>query len=207
MEMKYKTVRDLMLLDNADQAEYVGININLLPQHDDWLLTPLDDSVWMTEEEIEQHEWLKSDSVTCTDKTIAEIQFDSVAEQINNYYRGLLCIFEQLKDERILHLTLKREWYEMIASGEKREEYRTINKFWHKRLVDHMYIPFGMEYAPMAFMIPYTHVEFSLGYPKRDDWSRRMLFEVFNISMGKGNPNWGAPDKDVFKIELGRRVK
>ena len=59
----------------------------------------------------------------------------------------------------------------------------------------------------MAFMIPYTHVEFSLGYPKRDDWSRRMLFEVFNISAGRGNPEWGAPDKDVFKIALGQRVK
>jgi hypothetical protein len=25
---------------------------------------------------------------------------------------------------RILHLTLKKKWFDMIASGEKREEYR-----------------------------------------------------------------------------------
>ena len=205
--MKYKTVRDMVLLDYAGQGEYVGINTRLLPKHDDWLLTPLDESVWKTEEEIEQHEWLNSDSTTCTDKTIEEILLDEVSEQVHNYYRGLLCVFEHLKEVRVLHLSLKAEWYRMIEAGIKQEEYREINAFWNKRLVNYMYLPRGMEFAPMAFMIPYTHVEFSLGYPKRDDWSRRMQFEVFNISLGKGNPKWGAPDKDVFKIALGQRVK
>ena len=29
------------------------------------------------------------------------------------------------KDNKTLHLVLKRKWWDMIASGEKREEYRT----------------------------------------------------------------------------------
>ena len=40
---------------------------------------------------------------------------------------------------RILHLTLKKKWFDMIASGEKREEYRELKPYWHKRLMDKTY--------------------------------------------------------------------
>ena len=33
-----------------------------------------------------------------------------------------------------------------------------------------------------------------------------MLFEINNISIGKGKTGWGAPDKDVFIIKLGKRI-
>ena len=49
----------------------------------------------------------------------------------------------------------------------------------------------------------YTHVEFTLGYPKKGDTSRRMVKEIDSIKIGKGNPEWGAPeDKEVFIIKL-----
>ena len=35
---------------------------------------------------------------------------------------------------KILELPLKKEWYNMIESGEKREEYREIKQYWQKRL-------------------------------------------------------------------------
>lgn len=38
---------------------------------------------------------------------------------------------------KILDLVLKGKWYDMIASGEKREEYREIKPYWEKRLVDY----------------------------------------------------------------------
>ena len=51
-------------------------------------------------------------------------------------------------------------------------------------------------------------VEFTLGYPKKEDTSRRMTFEVASIGAAKGNPQWGAPtDKSVFIIKLGSRIK
>ena len=31
---------------------------------------------------------------------------------------------------KVLHLVLKRKWYDMIASGEKIEEYREIKPYW-----------------------------------------------------------------------------
>lgn len=36
---------------------------------------------------------------------------------------------------KILHLTLKKKWFDMIASGEKKEEYREIKPYWEKRFI------------------------------------------------------------------------
>lgn len=37
----------------------------------------------------------------------------------------------------VLYLTLKKKWFDMIASGVKREEYREIKEYWLKRLFMH----------------------------------------------------------------------
>lgn len=34
---------------------------------------------------------------------------------------------------KILELPLKKEWYDMIERGEKREEYREYKEYWFKR--------------------------------------------------------------------------
>lgn len=40
---------------------------------------------------------------------------------------------------RVLHLPLKGEYFDQIASGEKVEEYRLRTTFWHKRIVGRTY--------------------------------------------------------------------
>ena len=40
---------------------------------------------------------------------------------------------------KILHLTLKKKWFDMIASGEKKEEYRQDKMYWKDRLVKEGY--------------------------------------------------------------------
>ena len=100
---------------------------------------------------------------------------------------------------KILELPLKKEWYNMIESGDKREEYRVIKPYWSKRLVgvdkplfSHRY---GYQHANVK---GYTHVRFRYGYKKRT-----MLYKLDEITIGRGNPNWGAPtDKDVFIIKF-----
>ena len=103
----------------------------------------------------------------------------------------------------------------MIESGVKTEEYRDIQPYWEKRLLDYKSI--CEDYKSLVFKkfvlgIPYdickqysrgyTHVKFSYGYTKRT-----MTFEIEDITMGQGNPEWGAPlKKDVFIIKLGDRV-
>lgn len=100
---------------------------------------------------------------------------------------------------KILELPLKKEWYDMIEIGEKREEYREIKPYWSKRFVgvDKPLLPhrYGYQHANVK---GYTYVRFRYGYTKRT-----MLYKIDEIIIGRGNPNWGAPtDKDVFIIKF-----
>lgn len=96
-------------------------------------------------------------------------------------------------EKKVLVLHLKAKWYNMIESGEKKEEYREMKQYWVTRLVD------GSNGA-QTFK-HYDEVEFVYGYTKK-----KMRFKVTGISFGKGNKDWGAPDSDVFKIGLGKRI-
>lgn len=87
---------------------------------------------------------------------------------------------------KILYLSLKSKWYNMIELGEKNEEYREIKEYWDKRLIDKKY----------------DAVQFSYGYTKRT-----MLFRLDSISIGMGKPEWGAPDDYVFVLKLGERIR
>ena len=39
-------------------------------------------------------------------------------------------------DKKVLHLTLKKEWFDQILSGEKTSEYREYKQFWITRLMN-----------------------------------------------------------------------
>ena len=54
-----------------------------------------------------------------------------------------------MPDKKILHLTLKKKWFNEIASGEKTEEYREIKPYWETRLE-------GKEYDEIYFKNGYT---------------------------------------------------
>lgn len=95
---------------------------------------------------------------------------------------------------KILHLPLKAKWYEMIESGVKTEEYRELKTYWVKRLT-------CLYYKGVIIFTNYTHVVFSYGYTKRT-----MTFEIKSITIGKGKPEWGAPNEDVFIIKPGKRI-
>lgn len=106
---------------------------------------------------------------------------------------------------KILHLSLKKEWYNMIESGIKTEEYREIKPFWCKRLI-HDYDESMEEFGAIIFddknFKQYDVVKFSYGYTKRT-----MTFEIESISVGYGKREWGAPDNIVFIIKLGKRIE
>ena len=125
------------------------------------------------------------------------------------------------KNNDTLHLILKKKWWDMIESGVKTEEYRDVKPYWEKRLIDYKrlkeyYLEHREELAIKRVLFPhrpvieniteafkrdYTHVCFHLGYT-----STTMTFEIDSISIGKGNPEWGAPKEDVFIIKLGKRL-
>ena len=92
----------------------------------------------------------------------------------------------------LLHLPLKREWYDMIASGEKREEYRDHKPYWNVRIQNAI-----AESKPIV-------AAFSLGRHRAT-----MFFDVSAIKAvcGSNHPEWGEPKDLHYVIALGERIE
>lgn len=112
---------------------------------------------------------------------------------------------------KILYLPLKKEWYDMHEKGIKPEDYRPINPYWVKRLTTIKYktdILYSMTRQELiekireeAFFKRFDAVRFSYGYTKRT-----MTFICDGIEIGKGKPEWGAPEEEVFIVKRGLRL-
>lgn len=71
---------------------------------------------------------------------------------------------------KILYLPLKKEWYEMIERGDKREEYRENTRYWKTRLIDTVIYDEGDEETEspvFIFFKDYDAVCFSYGYTEQ----------------------------------------
>ena len=105
---------------------------------------------------------------------------------------------------KVLYLSLKKRWFDMISSGIKKEEYREINEYWTKRLV--VSEPNNLLDDDIVFSV-FDCIEFSLGYPAADDMSRRIRYEFKGIRKSYGNPAWGAePEKEYYVNSIGERL-
>ena len=123
---------------------------------------------------------------------------------------------------KTLDLVLKQKWFEMIASGEKTEEYREIKPYWICRFcykASRTYpIPWmsmvvnaqNPEYLKKALKMrtmvlwKFTHVTFHLGYSKDRP---SMTFAIKEIVIDEGKEEWGAlPGETYFVIKLGERL-
>ncbi|MNL53370.1 hypothetical protein D3C87_1766110 [compost metagenome] len=88
-----------------------------------------------------------------------------------------------------LTLPLKREYFEAIRDGSKQEEYRLCNEYWTKRLPS----PFGV----------YDRVVLTLGYPKRDDHTRRLVLPWAGYTIKTiTHPHFGPDPVFVFAIDV-----
>lgn len=92
----------------------------------------------------------------------------------------------------VLNLTLKKKWFDMIASGEKTEEYREIKPYFQKM------------FEWPIIKRNWDVVTFRNGY-KPD--SPRITVKFLGVRKGEGNPAWGAESgKKYFVIKLGEQV-
>ena len=88
---------------------------------------------------------------------------------------------------RALHLILKHKWYDMIASGEKTEDYRKMEPYYNIRLFKYFYF----------------NVVFHKGYT-----NKTMTFKIKDIITDFGKPEWGAEPNELYHvIKLGERIK
>ena len=118
------------------------------------------------------------------------------------------------EDIKILHLNLKKKWFDLIDKGIKKEEYREIKPYWEKRLVDYKALKANYQAIALkrymlgfwtdvckAFPKGYTHVLIRYGYTKQF-----IIFTIGEIKFGIGNPDWGAPSDSVFIITFDKRL-
>ncbi len=126
---------------------------------------------------------------------------------------------------KILKLTLKRKWFDMILCGEKKEEYREIKKHWN-RILHECWTDRPGHYGQcqsilweqkckVVFDCPchkcdvceartFDAVEFRNGYATD---APTILIECKGIETGIGNAAWGAPEYEVFIIKLGEIIE
>jgi hypothetical protein len=84
----------------------------------------------------------------------------------------------------MLILPIKKKWFDMILSGEKKEEYREIKPYYTSRF-------------PSGFKSFY--VMFRNGYSKNSP----SFIAVCTLSIGFGHPEWGAePNKKYYVLHI-----
>jgi hypothetical protein len=87
----------------------------------------------------------------------------------------------------MLHLTIKKKWFDMIAAGIKREEYREIKPHWDKQINK-----------------PHNVIRMRNGYSKD---SPVLEVELLGVTRGVGRAEWGAPECEVYILKLGKILK
>jgi len=104
---------------------------------------------------------------------------------------------------KILHLTLKKEFFDLIASGKKLFEYREVKRHWITRLSDEG-TKVSEDWEEMYTFVPkkFDYVIFKNGYAKNAPTLKMKLLDISiekNIStpLGKG---------DFFVLRLGEIV-
>lgn len=91
----------------------------------------------------------------------------------------------------MLTLTIKKKWFDMIASGEKKEEYRALSDYYDVRFSN---APRFFENGKWVF-----YLVLRAGYQKS---SPRLTICCW-LDVGKGKPEWGAePGKDYFILHI-----
>lgn len=112
--------------------------------------------------------------------------------------------------KKMLVLPIKKKWFDMIKSGEKKEEYREIKSYWTKRfskvfgrstysckrnmfVVDNSYPD-----KILGFMEP-QYILFRNGYGN----DKPTIKCLVDIVVGYGRPDWGAErNKEYYVLKI-----
>ena len=91
-------------------------------------------------------------------------------------------------------LPIKKKWFDMILSGEKKEEYREIKPYYTARLKTEGFL--DKEGNPTKRI---NKVLFRNGYRKSSP-----SFEAYcSLAVRTGNPNWGAEaEKEYYVLKV-----
>lgn len=108
-------------------------------------------------------------------------------------------------EKKVLTLSVKKEWFDKIVSGEKTEEYREIKPYWIKRLTTNCEVVYDVvaeTYCGKVLYRPYTHVLFINGY---GDDKPRVEKAIEWIDIDRPRKGWCPDDflgKEFFVIRF-----
>lgn len=100
----------------------------------------------------------------------------------------------------MLTLPIKKKWFDMILSGEKKEEYREIKPYWTTRFENNLHMPIlNMNYRYPVIESANGIVIFQNGYQKN---APRIKCFV-ELTQGHGKEEWGAePGKLYYVLKI-----
>lgn len=87
---------------------------------------------------------------------------------------------------KILHLHVKKIYWDEVLAFKKKEEYRAMSEYWKKRLSK-----------------TYDCIYYHLGYPKRNDTTKTIIFLWRGYSIKKITHGLFGKDVNVYAIPLG----
>lgn len=94
----------------------------------------------------------------------------------------------------MLILPIKRKWFDMIKSGEKKEEYRELKPYWKSRFDNMMNADFKITNKGVTFLITFRN-----GYQLE---SPTLICRCI-LREGQGKQEWGAePNKEYYILEI-----
>ena len=105
-----------------------------------------------------------------------------------------------MTERPILHLNLKRKWFDMVKSEEKWEEYRALSPYWCRVFSAGSSL---IKIKGKKYWSEDVDICFSNGYAKDRE---QIIVPIIAYRIGYGKPEWGAPAGErVFIIHLGRK--
>lgn len=119
---------------------------------------------------------------------------------------------------RTLHLTLKSRWFDMEASGIKKQEYREIKPFWCCQLLlykgapatqdfwNNLIAAFGLGKSIEKGLVTFAQYDIVRAYKGYAKNRPEISWKYQETRIGKPNPEWCDPD-DVdnmfFILDIG----
>ena len=94
----------------------------------------------------------------------------------------------------MLILPIKKKWFDMILSGEKKEEYREIKHYWTKRFFK--FFDENVELMPRSMHLGKGQIILKNGYKKDSP----MIKCSIELRLGYGAEKWGAEANKLYYV-------
>jgi hypothetical protein len=110
-----------------------------------------------------------------------------------------------MSEKRILHLPVKKKFFDMEEAGIKTEDYREIKAYWSNRLLITNMVedPLENNFIVCEY-VQFDEVHLRNGYGKN---APLLIFEWKGTDIGPAVPEWSDNwQGNVFRIKLGKRL-